>query len=280
MISAARRLAQRRPVLCTAVPLVVLFWVASFALLLARQDPTPALLIGIAFFILVPLTVSWLIGGWAEVRRLFAGVLRFRFSVALWAVVLFGVPLLSLAVATVTGTLRTPPDGWVAVLVTYLVSTLVVGGLIANVWEETAWGGMVQGRLMASRGLLVGSLLTAVPFALFHLPLAFSQKGLFDTPLNEALATWGILIGLAPVFRYLIGLVLIETGGSTLAAGLLHASWNASGQIAAFDGSWQYIPAVFILVLGIVAWRRARHLSLVSGFAPQLGPSETPTARA
>jgi membrane protease YdiL (CAAX protease family) len=164
----------------------------------AGQDPTPALLIELVLFILVPGTVSWLIGGWTEVRRLFAGVLRFRFPVALWAVVLFACPILTLGVAAATGTLRTPPNGWPAVVTAYLVSTLLVGGLIANIWEETAWGRMVQGRLMAKHGLLIGSLLTAIPFGLIHLPLAFSENGLFGTAWNDVLITWGVLLGLAP----------------------------------------------------------------------------------
>jgi hypothetical protein len=69
-------------------------------------------------------------------------------------------------------------------------------------------------------------------------------------------------------------MVLIETGGSTLAAGLLHASWNASGQMAAVNGTWQYIAAVLILVATMTAWRLARRQSLVSSYAPQLAPAE------
>jgi hypothetical protein len=42
---------------------------------------------------------------------------------------------------------------------------------------------------------------------------------------------WAILLVSAPFFRYLIGTVLIDTSGSLLAAGLLHASFNASGAL-------------------------------------------------
>ena len=38
---------------------------------------------------------------------------------------------------------------------TYLMF-LVIGAVTANLWEETVWGGFVQGRLMARHGLLVG----------------------------------------------------------------------------------------------------------------------------
>ena len=40
-------------------------------------------------------------------------------------------------------------------------------------WEETAWAGVVQTRLEHHHGLAKAALLTAVPFALFHMPLHF-----------------------------------------------------------------------------------------------------------
>jgi len=61
---------------------------------------------------------------------------------------------------------------------------------------------------------------------------------------------WAILLVSAPFFRYLIGVVLIDTGGSLLAAGLLHASFNASGALPILSVGWQYIPAVIVLTLG------------------------------
>ena len=42
---------------------------------------------------------------------------------------------------------------------------------------------------MAARGLLVGSLLTAVPFFLMHLPLAFEVNGWKGTTWHDALST-------------------------------------------------------------------------------------------
>ena len=75
-----------------------------------------------------------------------------------------------------TGTLHRPADGWISVGLTYLLF-LALGAVTGNLWEETVWGGFVQGRLMARHGLLVGSLLTAVPFFLIHLPLAFETNG-------------------------------------------------------------------------------------------------------
>ena len=43
----------------------------------------------------------------------------------------------------------------------------------------------MQARLMATRGLLIGSLLTAIPFFVFHIPLAF-RPAWFDTTWEQA----------------------------------------------------------------------------------------------
>jgi membrane protease YdiL (CAAX protease family) len=67
-----------------------------------------------------------------------------------------------------------------------------------NLWEETVWGGFVQGRLMAARGLVTGSLLTSVPFFLMHLPLAFEAHGWKGTTWHVALLDWGLLLLAAP----------------------------------------------------------------------------------
>ncbi len=47
------------------------------------------------------------------------------------------------------------------------------------------------------------------------------------------------------------------TGGSVLAAGVLHAAFNASGQLG-FPGGWQFLPALVVLALGVGLHRRFR----------------------
>jgi uncharacterized protein len=159
------------------------------------------------------------------------------------------------------------------VVLTYLL-LLVLGAVTGNLWEETVWGGFVQGRLMAARGLLVGSLLTAVPFFLMHLPLAFEVNGWKGTTWHDAFVDWGLILLAAPFLRYLIGTLLIDTGGSTLAAGLLHASFNAAGAMVVIPGGWQNIPALIVLTLVVTAWRARRGLSLTEGYAPRLVPAQ------
>jgi uncharacterized protein len=160
-------------------------------------------------------------------------------------------------VALATGTLHAPGGGWTPVLGTYLL-LLALGALTGNLWEETVWAGFVQTRLMAARGLLIGSVLTAIPFFLIHLPLAFETDGWKGTTWHDAFLDWGLLLLAAPFLRYLIGMVLVDTGGSTLAAGLIHASFNASGAMALIPGGWQHVPALLLLTLLVAGHRVVR----------------------
>jgi uncharacterized protein len=74
----------------------------------------------------------------------------------------------------------------------------------------------------------------------------------------------------APFFRYLLGTQLVDSGGSILAIGLLHASFNASRQVSAVPGGWQYVPAMIMLTIAVIAYRRWRGRSFTHGFAPAL----------
>ena len=122
---------------------------------------------------------------------------------------------------------------------------------------------------MATRGLLIGSLLTAIPFFVIHIPLAFAAHGK-DTTLAQAALDIGLIALVAPFFRYLLGTQLVDSGGSILAIGLLHASFNTAGQLSAVPGGWQYIPAMILLTLGVIGYRRLRGRSFSRGFAAAL----------
>jgi uncharacterized protein len=89
---------------------------------------------------------------------------------------------------------------------------------------------------------------------------------------------WALIALAAPFFRYLVGTQLIDTGGSVLAVGLLHASFNASGQMTAIPGGWQNIPAMIIVTLAVIAYRRYRGRLVSQGYAPTLAPMSTAAA--
>ena len=179
--STVRGLAHRRPIAMFLVIVLGLSLPVDAALLASGQDISPGILLSVILLLGVATLVTALSEGRAGVRRLFAGVIRWRMGLARFFILVTAMPLLTLLVGALTGTLQSPAEGWLGLVGSYLFRTFIFGLLIVNLWEETAWGGFMQSRLMATRGLLIGSLLTAIPFFVFHIPLAFAQPGLNTT---------------------------------------------------------------------------------------------------
>lgn len=182
------------------------------------------------------------------IRALFSGLLRWRIGWANAALVVAAMPIATIGVAALTGTYVAPPDGWLSELGSYLFITFIFGALLLNLWEETAWQGMVQRHLMGRHGLLKGSVITAIPFAIVHLPLTVGGA---SGP-TEAMVHTGVLLAGAPVMRYLLGRTDYATGGSLLAVGILHASFNASAKLSVVDGQWQYAVALVVVTAAIL----------------------------
>ena len=211
-------------------------------------------LLGLTFIALLgsALVVTLLSGGREAVRRLLSRLLIWRFSPARWAVIVLAVPVLTLALGAAAGDLRAPDQGWPMLAATYLFGTFIYGALLLNLWEETAWAGFLQIRLMDRHGLLVGSLLTTLPFLAVHVPLLF-RPGWTWSEVGVDLAWTAALV---PFYRCLIGMHLLDTGGSLLAAGIQHASWNASQKLGA--GDWPAAAAVILLTVLLALVRRRR----------------------
>jgi uncharacterized protein len=128
---------------------------------------------------------------------------------------------------------------------------------------------------MNRHGLLVGSMLTAIPFGLIHLPLAFEAKGWAGTTWSEAFVNWAFLLGALPFLRYIICVLLVDTKGSVLAAAVLHASFNASAALSVVPDGWQYVPALIILTAIVTLNRRLRGRPLLDG---RFNPGSTAVA--
>jgi len=192
--------------------------------------------------------------GRAAVRDLLRGVVRWRFGVGRWLVILFAMPLLTAGVAAVTGTLVRPSMPLWLVALSYLAQVLLLGALLFNIPEEIGWSGFVQSRLMHRYGLLGGSLRTAPLFVGIHLPLLFAAGWTWRSVAVSAAA----LTVAAPFFRYLLGMHLLDTRYSLLAVGVQHAAFNASGALPFVHGGWQYLPAMVVLTLTMALVRSRR----------------------
>ncbi len=256
--------AARRPVTALCVIAIGVTVPLQMALLISGLSVFPGKLAELFFLAgTAALITSW-IGGRVAVRELFSGLTKWRIGTGRWTLVLLAMPVLTIAVASATSTLHAPRHGWLVEAGIYAVFLLLIA-LTASVWEETAWSGFVQTRLMERRGLFVGSMITAVLVAMIHLPLAFEVDGWAGTTWSEAFVNWAFLLGSAPFLRYLAGILLIDTRGSVLAVAMLHASFNSAGALSVIPGGWQQAPALVVLTILVAAHRLRRGHSLSAG---------------
>lgn len=271
--SGLRGFAVMHPVLSLCVVGLAVSLPLSSGFLVAGIDVFPAKVVGLLALVGAAVTITFWAHGRDGVRLLFGGLTKWRVGVGRWLMVLLAMPVLTVVVAATTGTLHAPGKGWTDVAVTYVV-LLVLIAVTASFWEETAWTGFVQRRLVNRRGLLVGSMLTAIPFGLIHLPLAFETDGWAGTSVSEAFVNWAFLLGALPFLRYVAGVLLVDTRGSVLAVALLHASFNAAGSMTVIPDGWQQVPALVVLTIAVVVHRAVRGRSLTQARVDEVGTVE------
>jgi membrane protease YdiL (CAAX protease family) len=204
------------------------------------------------------LWVTWATDGADGVRSLGRRIRRWQIGARWWVLVLAGLPTLTLTLALLLGDTLTPVD--VRPFVAGQTIGLLVNLLLINMWEETVWAGVVQTRLERSHGLVKAALLTAVPFALFHMPLHF----IGDFSIGSLTGALVSLLIVVAIFRVMLGVFLLGTGGSILAVAVLHTLFNRSnndeGLVAALvDGDGRKLAGLLaILILTAAAAMIAR----------------------
>ena len=109
--SAVRGLAHRRPIAMFLVIVLGLSLPVDAALLASGQDISPGILLSVILLLGVATLVTALSEGRAGVRRLFAGVIRWRMGLARFFILVTAMPLLTLLVGALTGTLQSPAEG-------------------------------------------------------------------------------------------------------------------------------------------------------------------------
>jgi uncharacterized protein len=193
-------------------------------------------------------------GGRAAVRELGARLVRWRVGWPWYAVVLAGPAAFSLAVA---GAYAALGGSWVAPRafdgnLLGLIPFFVVLALTDGLGEELGWRGYALPRLLARHGALAASLSLGVVWALWHLPLFWTEGAVLygrpvwlpflELPAEAVIYTW--------IFQH--------TRGSALPAVLLHASSNLFALPQAAAGgelglSLLGAAATWLLALVIVA---------------------------
>ena len=166
-----------------------------------------------------------LTGGRGALRDLGGRLVRWRVGWRWYVLVLAGPAIFSFAVAGVyallggSWTTAMPPalrEGSLLLLPLFLLVLALTDGL----GEELAWRGFALPRLLSEHNALVASLILGVLWALWHLPLVWTEEAPFyQQPL------WLLLLDMTAK-SILFTWVFLHTRGSVLLAVLLHASTN------------------------------------------------------
>jgi membrane protease YdiL (CAAX protease family) len=190
------------------------------------------------------------------VRSLLRRAFRWRVSLGWWLVVLLGLPTLTVSLAVLLGDDLRPVD--VTSLIVSQLTLLVVNFVVTNLWEETAWTGVLQTRLEQRHNWAVAAILTAIPFAAAHLPLQF----FLDQPVTPGslAAAFGIYLVLGLLVRPLLAVYRRATGDSLLLVALLHSVFNRTANqngVAAtlLDGNARQLTTLIavIVLTGVTA---------------------------
>jgi membrane protease YdiL (CAAX protease family) len=193
---------------------------------------------------LAALAVAWLGDGGAGVRRLGAGLLRWRVGLAWYLVAAAGPPALFSAALALAGAVGVPVasvDASPVVVVVALVVNVVVAGAVNG--EEIAWRGYALPALQSRMTALPAALVLGVLESCFHLPL-FLTPG---TPQSRIpfVGFTVLSVALSVIFAW----VFNSTRGSLLVVTLLHAGINATTNVLPVPDAG---PGFWITVLLLV----------------------------
>jgi uncharacterized protein len=168
------------------------------------------------------LFVIWAGEGRSGVTRHLRRMGRWRVNVGWWLLVLTGLPLISTGFAVVMGHSVRPVD-LVGMLVSQL-GLLAINFVLVNFWEEAAWTGLFQTRLERRHNIFAIAVLSAVPFALAHLPLQFFLPG--EVTAMSLVVAFIIYFVVSALVRPMLATFLRGTGDSLLLVALLHSVFN------------------------------------------------------
>ena len=207
--------------------------------------------------LLAALIAAFVDQGWAGSRRVLVSIVRLRAPLPVWSAV-FLIPLLSLAIACAIAaaagvTLTAKPPPWSDLLDKFIVMFFFVG-----LGEEPSWRGFLLPLLQRSVTPLTATLVVAVVWAVWHLPLMGSE---FAWPIVPAFLV--SLFGAAFVQSWLYN----ASGGSSLLPMTMHGVVNTIGSGYVFTliapGGlitfwWIYAFAWLITGVGVVVLTRGR----------------------
>ena len=163
---------------------------------------------------------------WPGLRELYAGLVRWRFGLQWYALVLIGIPLIGYLVGRLSADQPGADLSTALLVVSFLVGQLILGPL----GEELGWRGFALPRLLQRFSPLAASLILGVIWGVWHLP-SFYVSSLVQSSLAIPVFLSGALC-----MSVLATWLYLHTGGSVLITVLFHLAFNAS--LNAFGASF------------------------------------------
>ena len=213
-------------------PLVAFFVLAfgiTWVVWVPRASGAPLGVVGQAWTwvpAIAALLAAALTGGGTALGELGGRLVRWRVGWQWYAGVILGPAAFSLAVAGLYSLLG---GSWAAALPPVLLGEaplvmlpvfLIILTITDGLGEELAWRGFALPRLLLRHNALVASLILGVLWALWHLPLIWTEgASMYQQPL------WLILVDI-PANSVIFTWVFLHTRGSVLLAMLLHGAAN------------------------------------------------------
>ena len=217
-------LMRRHPLVTFFLLVFILTWVVW----VPRASGAPLGVVGQAWTwipAIAALLAAALTGGRGALRELGSRLVRWRVGWQWYVVVILGPALFSLAVAGVYTLFggswaEAAPPAILAGPLLLLPLFLAILTLTDGLGEELAWRGFALPRLLTRYNALVASVVLGVIWALWHLPLLWTEgNGMFHLPV------WLLLLDLTAK-SILFTWVFLHTRGSVLIAMLFHGATN------------------------------------------------------
>jgi membrane protease YdiL (CAAX protease family) len=201
-------------------------------------DSSPVYFLAVAAPTISATLVTWVGEGRAGLAALYARLIRWRFGIRWYALVLIGIPALGWLVSRLAGPTPLEDVSTPAILFALLLNLLISGPL----GEELGWRGFALPRLLKQFSPLVASLILGAIWGVWHLP-SFFLSGMVQSGLSLP-----IFLLCAPCLSILITWVFEHTGESVLITVLFHYMVNFSASIIGAP-----LPAIALTMLvGVV----------------------------
>jgi membrane protease YdiL (CAAX protease family) len=197
-------------------------------------DTSPIYFLAVAAPTISATLLTFVRGGWTGLGSLYGRLIRWRFGLKWYELVLLGIPVVGWIAARITGANPLKEANTTAEFLLLMFYILATGPLC----EELGWRGFALPRLLERFNPFVASLILGAIWGVWHLP-SFFVGGMEQSAMSIPLFLLNALF-----LSIFVTWVFLHTGGSVLIAVLIHFSVNFCATIIGVT-----LPTLGVLLL-------------------------------